>query len=155
MNTGIRQRPFRTPRGVALDFTKPAGQAVVHKLLASADVLVQNFRPGVPKRYGFDYVTGFNMTEVSVPLVTPVNSTIAYCCGRPRTGCELRVVDANDIEAMKTSHEELQQAMMAVGQAVYGAGGAGGPQEPGEPGQNGQGGPGAPSGTVEGEYREV
>jgi hypothetical protein len=55
---------------------------------------------------------------------------------------------------MKSSLEELQQAMMAVGQAVYG-GGAGGPQEPGEPGQNGQGGPGTPSGTVEGEYREV
>src|SRR5438132_11769854 len=35
-----------------------------------------------------------------------------------------RALDANDIEAMKTSLEELQQAMMAVGQAVYGAGGA-------------------------------
>jgi molecular chaperone DnaK len=66
-----------------------------------------------------------------------------------------RALDANDIDAMKTTLEELQQAMMAVGQAVYGAGGAEGPQEPGQPGQNGQGGPGAPSGTVEGEYREV
>src|SRR5215470_2540317 len=45
----------RGKKSVALDFTKPDGQAVVHKLLASADVLVQNFRPGVPKRYGFDY----------------------------------------------------------------------------------------------------
>jgi molecular chaperone DnaK len=65
-----------------------------------------------------------------------------------------RALDANDLEAMKTSLEELQQAMMAVGQAAYG----GTPSEPGEPGQNGQGGPGAPgspSGTVEGEYREV
>jgi molecular chaperone DnaK len=65
-----------------------------------------------------------------------------------------RALDANDLEAMKTSLEELQQAMMAVGQAAYG----GTPPEPGEPGQNGQGGPGgpgSPSGTVEGEYREV
>jgi molecular chaperone DnaK len=65
-----------------------------------------------------------------------------------------RALDANDLEAMKTSLEELQQAMMAVGQAAYG----GTPSEPGEPGQNGQGGPGgpgSPSGTVEGEYREV
>jgi molecular chaperone DnaK len=65
-----------------------------------------------------------------------------------------RAMDANDLEAMKTSLEELQQAMMAVGQAAYG----GTPSEPGEPGQNGQGGPGgpgSPSGTVEGEYREV
>src|SRR5438876_8722519 len=66
-----------------------------------------------------------------------------------------RALDANDQEAMKTALEELQQAMMAVGQAVYGSGA---PGEPGEPGQNGQGGPGeggSPSGTVEGEYREV
>src|SRR6266851_1468701 len=65
-----------------------------------------------------------------------------------------RALDANDLEAMKTALEELQQAMMAVGQAVYGSGA---PGEPGEPGQNGQGGPGgpggSPSGTVEGEYR--
>src|SRR4030088_1199041 len=68
-----------------------------------------------------------------------------------------RALDASDVEAMKTSLEELQQAMMAVGQAAYG----GTPSEPGEPGQNGQGGqggqrgPGSPQGTVEGEYREV
>ena len=56
---------------------------------------------------------------------------------------------------MKTSMEELQQAMMAVGQAVYGAGGPSGPS-PEEPGTNGEGGSsGSPSGTVEGEYREV
>src|SRR5215475_7353298 len=45
----------RGKKSVALDFTKPDGQAVVDKLLASADVLVQNFRPGVPKKYGFDF----------------------------------------------------------------------------------------------------
>jgi glutaryl-CoA transferase len=45
----------RGKKSVALDFTKPQGQAVVHKLLASADVMVENFRPGVLKKYGFDY----------------------------------------------------------------------------------------------------
>jgi molecular chaperone DnaK len=66
-----------------------------------------------------------------------------------------RALDANDIEGMKTAMEELQQAMMAVGQAVYGGGTGDGGAAPGEPGANGQGGPGSPSGTVEGEYREV
>ena len=66
-----------------------------------------------------------------------------------------RALDANDTEGMKTAMEELQQAMMAVGQAVYGAGEGAAPSEPSEPGANGQGGPGSPSGTVEGEYREV
>ncbi len=45
----------RGKKSVALDFTKPQGQAVVHKLLESADVMVENFRPGVLKKYGFDY----------------------------------------------------------------------------------------------------
>jgi molecular chaperone DnaK len=63
-----------------------------------------------------------------------------------------RALDANDIEGMKTAMEELQQAMMAVGQAVYG-GGEGGPSQPGSNGEGG--GPETPSGTVEGEYREV
>jgi len=47
----------RGKKSVALDFTKPEGQAIVHKLLAQADVLVENFRPGVLKKYGFDYPT--------------------------------------------------------------------------------------------------
>ena len=66
-----------------------------------------------------------------------------------------RALDANDLAGMKTAMEELQQAMMAVGQAVYGGGTGDGGAAPGEPGANGQGGPGSPSGTVEGEYREV
>src|SRR2546421_2814464 len=44
-----------------------------------------------------------------------------------------RALDANDLEGMKTALEELQQAMMAVGQAVYGGG-----TEPEQPGPNGQ-----------------
>jgi molecular chaperone DnaK len=64
-----------------------------------------------------------------------------------------RALDANDVDGMRTSLEELQQAMMAVGQAVYGGGADGGAGEPGPDGQGG--GPETPSGTVEGEYREV
>jgi molecular chaperone DnaK len=69
-----------------------------------------------------------------------------------------RALEGTDTDAIRTAMEELQQAMMAVGQAVYGGAGgdgtgaAGGPEEPGS---NGQGGPGTPQGTVEGEYREV
>ena len=60
----------------------------------------------------------------------------------------------NDPARLESMVEELQQAMMAVGQAVYG-GGAGGPT-PEQPGTNGDGSSGStPSGTVEGEYREV
>ena len=47
----------RGKKSVALDFTKPAGQAIVHKLLEKADVMVENFRPGVLKKYGLDYAS--------------------------------------------------------------------------------------------------
>ena len=45
----------RGKKSVALDFTKPDGQAVVHRLLEKADVVIQNFRPGVLNRYGLHY----------------------------------------------------------------------------------------------------
>lgn len=50
------------------------------------------------KRYNFDYLSGFNMTELSVPLVTDVNVKVRQSCGRPRTGVQCRIVDANDME---------------------------------------------------------
>src|ERR671933_1159712 len=43
-----------------------------------------------------------------------------------------RALDANDANGMRTALQELQQAMMAAGQAVYGGG-----AQPEEPGPNG------------------
>ena len=42
---------------VALDLKNPDAQAVFHKLVKKADVLLHNFRPGVPERLGIDYET--------------------------------------------------------------------------------------------------
>jgi crotonobetaine/carnitine-CoA ligase len=50
------------------------------------------------KRYDFHYVSGFNMTELSAPLFTDLDPTTIGSCGRPRSGCECRIVDANDLE---------------------------------------------------------
>lgn len=50
------------------------------------------------RRHDFHYCSGFNMTELSVPLVTDIDAPEPGSCGRPRTGCECRIVDANDIE---------------------------------------------------------
>jgi len=38
------------------------------------------------------------MTELSGPLISEVDSEIIGSLGKPRTGCECRVVDANDME---------------------------------------------------------
>src|SRR5882757_5527842 len=40
-------------RSIALDITTAAGADVMRKLIAKADVLVHNFRPGVMERLGF------------------------------------------------------------------------------------------------------
>ena len=45
----------RGKRALALDLKQPDGLAVLHRMVASADVLVENFRPSVPARLGVDY----------------------------------------------------------------------------------------------------
>jgi crotonobetainyl-CoA:carnitine CoA-transferase CaiB-like acyl-CoA transferase len=43
--------------GLAVDLKKEEGRAIVHKLMAQADVVAHNFRPGAPERLGIDYAT--------------------------------------------------------------------------------------------------
>ena len=45
----------RGKRALALDLKDPNGLAVLHRMVARADVLVENFRPSVPARLGIDY----------------------------------------------------------------------------------------------------
>jgi crotonobetainyl-CoA:carnitine CoA-transferase CaiB-like acyl-CoA transferase len=47
----------RNQRSLTLDLKKPAALAVARRLAERADVLVQNFRPGVMARFGLDYET--------------------------------------------------------------------------------------------------
>jgi crotonobetainyl-CoA:carnitine CoA-transferase CaiB-like acyl-CoA transferase len=45
----------RNVRSITLNLKQQEAQEVARRLIASADVLVQNFRPGVVKRFGLDY----------------------------------------------------------------------------------------------------
>ena len=44
----------RTKRSVAVDMREARGQALVRELIGHVDVVVENFRPGVPARLGLD-----------------------------------------------------------------------------------------------------
>ena len=58
----------RNKRSLALNLKAPEGQALFKKLAATADVIVEGFRPGVMKRLGADYET-----------VRALNPRIVYC----------------------------------------------------------------------------
>ncbi|MGH7391924.1 MAG: CaiB/BaiF CoA transferase family protein [Candidatus Rokuibacteriota bacterium] len=58
----------RNKRSMALNLKVPEGQAILRKLVAGADVVVEGFRPGVMKRLGADYDT-----------VRTLNPRIVYC----------------------------------------------------------------------------
>ncbi|MGH6911200.1 MAG: CaiB/BaiF CoA transferase family protein, partial [Phenylobacterium sp.] len=45
----------RNKRGITLDLKRPEGVAVLKKLIETADVVVENFRPDVKFRLGIDY----------------------------------------------------------------------------------------------------
>jgi alpha-methylacyl-CoA racemase len=58
----------RNKRSLALNLKAPEGQAIFRKLAATADVLVEGFRPGVMKRLGADY-----------PTLSALNPRMVYC----------------------------------------------------------------------------
>jgi crotonobetainyl-CoA:carnitine CoA-transferase CaiB-like acyl-CoA transferase len=58
----------RNKRSLSVDMKSPEGIAVVRRLLATADVLVENFRPGAMDRLGLSYA------ELSA-----VNPRLIYC----------------------------------------------------------------------------
>lgn len=45
----------RNKRGLALDLTTTAGREIVYELVRRADVVIENYRPGVTEKLGIDY----------------------------------------------------------------------------------------------------
>ncbi|MEQ9020055.1 MAG: CaiB/BaiF CoA-transferase family protein [Nitratireductor sp.] len=45
----------RGKRSVAIDFSTPEGAAILKRLIATADVVIENFKVGGLKKYGLDY----------------------------------------------------------------------------------------------------
>jgi crotonobetainyl-CoA:carnitine CoA-transferase CaiB-like acyl-CoA transferase len=58
----------RDKRGITVDLKRPEGVEIVRRLVKTADVLVQNYRPGVAARLGIAYED-----------LTPINPRLVYC----------------------------------------------------------------------------
>jgi crotonobetainyl-CoA:carnitine CoA-transferase CaiB-like acyl-CoA transferase len=53
----IFQGVNRGKRSMALNLKSEAGVAILHRVVKDVDVVIHNFRPGVPERLGADYAT--------------------------------------------------------------------------------------------------
>ncbi|WP_282160990.1 CaiB/BaiF CoA transferase family protein [Ulvibacterium marinum] len=58
----------RNKRSLAIDIKSPQGKEIIYKLAKEADVLVENFRPGVMERLGYGYED-----------LKKINPRIIYC----------------------------------------------------------------------------
>ncbi len=58
----------RNKRSISIDLKRPGGQEVVQRLIAKADVVVENFRPGVMDRLGLGY-----------KVLKEINPRLIYC----------------------------------------------------------------------------
>src|SRR5579885_2064857 len=58
----------RGKRSIVLDLKQPEDQAIARRLVASADVVVENFRPGVMERFG-----------LGPEAMTAANPRLVYC----------------------------------------------------------------------------
>jgi len=47
----------RGKRGIVLDLKSSAGQQAFRRLLARTDIVIENYRPGVMRKFGLDYAT--------------------------------------------------------------------------------------------------
>lgn len=69
-----------------------------HTLRTCTYVPLNDTAPQFHARFGTDIHTHFNMTEISMPIVSEPNPTALGSAGRPRDGVDVRIVDENDCE---------------------------------------------------------
>ena len=76
----------RNKRAITLDIGKPLGQQLFRRLAGSADIIIENFRPGTLERWGL----GYDVLSKINPRLILVRVTgfgqIGPCAGRPGFG---------------------------------------------------------------------
>jgi len=108
----------RNKRSLALDLTDPDDLALARELAARADVVVENFRPGVMARLGLDY-----------PTLAVANPGLVYCtitgfgstgAGARMPGYDLLVQAVGGLMSITGPPEEPQKAGVALVDVICG-----------------------------------
>ena len=67
----LRNYTMRGERDIAVDLKKPDGVAIAHKLIAEADVVGQNMRPGVAERLHIGYQDAKKINPRAIYIFSP------------------------------------------------------------------------------------
>jgi itaconate CoA-transferase len=129
----------RGKESVVLDLTKDADKALLEKLLAKADVFIQNLKPGAVGKLGFsierlrsDYpkliccsISGFGesgpyATRKSYDLLVQAESGLASVTGGPEAPARVGV-SVTDVAAGMNAYEAVLEAIIARGRSGQGA----------------------------------
>ncbi|HUD34006.1 MAG TPA: CoA transferase [Variovorax sp.] len=102
----------RSKLGLVLDLKAPADLAALHELVRGADVLVHNFRPGVPARLGIDYAT-----------LCAINPRLVYCAvtGYGEEGPLRKKAGYDQVLQTMTGMCAMQAPAGAAPQILYGS----------------------------------
>ncbi len=87
----------RNKRSVALDLREPEDLALARKLVARADVMIENFKPGGLRRFGLDYET---VSEGNPGLVYASISGFGTTAGAALPGYDLLVQAASGLMSL-------------------------------------------------------
>jgi len=130
----------RNKKSIAIDLRSPQGLEVARRLAASADVVAQNFKPGVMAKYGLDYAalsaqnprliyvnhTGFlpgpYEHRTALDEVVQMMGGLAYMTGRPgdplRAGSSVNDIMGGMFGAIGAMAALMQRGITGRGQEV-------------------------------------
>ncbi len=102
----------RSKRGIVLDLKQEAGLVALLKLARDADVLVHNFRPGVPQRLGIDY-----------QRLSAINPRLIYCAvtGYGQSGPMMHKAGYDQVLQTMTGMCALQGKRGGPPEIIYGS----------------------------------
>jgi crotonobetainyl-CoA:carnitine CoA-transferase CaiB-like acyl-CoA transferase len=133
----------RNKKSIAIDLYQPDGAAVARRLAATADVVLENFKPGTMAKYGLDYAALSAVNErliyvshkgflpgpyehrTALDEVVQMMGGLAYMTGRPgdplRAGTSVNDIMGGMFGAIGALGALIQRGITGKGQAVQSA----------------------------------